>query len=470
MSVSNSQAKIATSPWDEILKEKNKITELYNLIRTLEGPKIGTRPISGTARGAVSQTGFLRQEDAVLMGIISYNPLVISLTSSKTIDMSVSAATAYASRLIIANSGGNVLETLDGASHAGQQLEIQGVLTESITIKHQVGNIRSVTGADITITGNQVVLLTFDSVANEWVIKTPPTGGSTSFIGFTADADLLMGTFDIKNVDRHLFAIDSGAFAASSDIGFVASTLGLNYQTQSLKKHRFLVNGVLGASVEAGFDAEGNSLFDLNDILFTGAGQLILSDSTGISSLVPTGQTFKWLIASALAMEIQLSDIVFHGRNLDDLDNISFDSAGAFFNPSAFQILYHHNLRHRFQISGVDELSIFPTGIDVEDNILDNVGLVQFNLTGQLILPTGAGLEYFVPTGGLFHDFIDGGISIFKIRPDRVELEPNAIVAFGGNAISLSATAGFQTLPAKPVAFINAKVGGASVRIPYFNP
>ncbi len=37
------------------------------------------------------------------------------------------------------------------------------------------------------------------------------SGGSTSFIGFTADADLDMGTFDIKGVDRFTFATTEGA-------------------------------------------------------------------------------------------------------------------------------------------------------------------------------------------------------------------------------------------------------------------
>jgi len=49
-------------------------------------------------------------------------------------------------------------------------------------------------------------------------------GGSTSFIGFTADADLNMGTFDISGVDRFTFATTEGAgdFLGPQDTGIDA--------------------------------------------------------------------------------------------------------------------------------------------------------------------------------------------------------------------------------------------------------
>ena len=158
---SNSRAKPFVSPLDQILQSENKIQDLYSIIREKNSPRIGTRGSFGTARTA-SVTEGLKNPDVVIVGIISYDEKLFALVGT-TLDISKAnlglpeTVDGFSSRLVVPNSTGNNLETISGAEHAGQYLEIQGVVTESIVIKHGVGNIRTQSGSDVTITVNAVL-------------------------------------------------------------------------------------------------------------------------------------------------------------------------------------------------------------------------------------------------------------------------------------------------------------------------
>jgi len=174
---SNSRAKPGTSIFDQVLDSKNNITEIYSIIRNLESSRIGTRSTFGTGRVSDLTANYLRNPTVVLTGIIALTSRVMTMATT-TIDISIDQdPNVYTSRLILANGLGLDLETIIGTAKPGQFLEIQGVLTESIVIKDGVGNIRTQSGADVTITGNQIAQLRFDNIANEWVVFLDPAPG-----------------------------------------------------------------------------------------------------------------------------------------------------------------------------------------------------------------------------------------------------------------------------------------------------
>jgi len=217
MGFNYSRAQLNLSAYDQILNDKGSIQELYSILRDLQGPQIGTRAIGGTARVSGPDGDALRNPDVVFTGIISYTPRVLSMTSTSIDIARDQDPNVYTSRLILANPSAFDLETILNANHAGQYLEIQGVLTESITIKNGVGNIRTQTGADITITGNQVVTLRFDSIANEWVVVTGASGGD-NLGNHIATMDLDMGTTNkitkLKAIEwSNQFVITDGSIA-----------------------------------------------------------------------------------------------------------------------------------------------------------------------------------------------------------------------------------------------------------------
>ena len=66
-------------------------------------------------------------------------------------------------------------------------------------------------------------------------------GGGTSFIGFTADDNLNMGTFDVTNIDRMLFEGALGGSLVSGDVGITSDTGGMIFNVPTSDDYNFSV-------------------------------------------------------------------------------------------------------------------------------------------------------------------------------------------------------------------------------------
>jgi len=104
--------------------------------------------------------------------------------TSTSLDISEVTGTGFSTRIVLANSAGFDLATIEGAKFGGQHLEIQGVLTESILIKHNPGGpgttIRTLTGNDVTLNGNEIAQFRFDEIATEWILIAISQAGAAS--------------------------------------------------------------------------------------------------------------------------------------------------------------------------------------------------------------------------------------------------------------------------------------------------
>jgi len=403
---SNSRAKVHSSSLDELLSNQNKITELHTMMRSLQGPQIGSRPLPGTARSATVTANYLSNYDAVLGGVMSYHPKAISM-STTTIDLSKATETGFTSRLILANPLALDLVTISGAEHAGQQLELQGVLTESILIR-TTGNIRTQDGADVLITGNQIVLLSFDEIINKWVVKTKPTS-SMSFISFVADADLNMGAFDIINVDRFIPTISSSAFPLPLIAGILLSSVGMHYNVANLKTHKFQVQEVdqfiITGDPAFGMMLQGNDLTGVDDLFFTTVGSSITHDSSGVDFNLPSGDLFEWYIASILEFRVGPNEINFLGNDGLDLDDLFFTS-GAEIRVAVGDFQLRLPTGHEFELyfNGVFEWEFSSTTLDCKGNNITGISRLDFSTSAQNIQTSASALSYLVPSGDT-HDF-----------------------------------------------------------------
>lgn len=475
----SSKAKPATTLFDQVKFVTGRTTELYNILKTLEGPLIGSRPIIGTAPRSFKVTGLLKTAGDTMIGPYAEFLKLVNLTSSKSLDVSEATGTGFSTRIVLANSGGFDLETIEGAKHEGQHLEIQGVLTQTIKIIHNPGGlgttIRTNTKADVTLTGNEIAQFRFDGIAVEWIlIAISQAGGSTSFIGFTADADLKMGTFDVKGVDRLLFDIDSQDFAASGDTGFVRSTVGLHYNIASLKAHILRINNldqfVFTNLAGVGADYQGNLISDLFGVDFQVTGHGILSDTTAMSFTLPQFDIYRYLINSVLEFTVEPNAIDFQGNDQLDVDDIFFSSG--------------HSIRNttgglEIRLGTGDDLEIFRGGIfeyelgvvfNLKGNNMIEVASIFSEIAGSNI-SFSTGETLYQVASGKKHAFYVAAVKYVEVLVQELKLFNNAIIAFDGNRISLSASAGFATaVPALPVAYIDIKVGGASYKMPYYSP
>lgn len=447
---SNSRAKTHISTHDELLNNQNKITELHTMMRSLQGPQIGSRPLPGTARSATETANALSNYDAVLFGVISYTPKVLSM-SSTSIDLSKATNTGFTSRLILANPLALNLVTIAGAEHAGQQLELQGVLTESILIK-TTGNIRTQSGSDVLITGNQVVLLSFDAISNKWVVKTKPTA-STSFISFTADADLNMGSFDIINVDRFIPTIDSSAFPTPLTSGILLSSVGLHYNVQNLKAHKFQVQEVdqfiITGDPAIGTSLQGNDLTQVDDLFFTTSGSSITHDSSGIDFNLPSGDLFEFYINSSLKFRVGANEINLVGNDIIDADDIFFLTGQSITaDSSGLQIRVPTADNLDIYVNGVLEWEFSATSIQAHGNTIQDLASIFFSTSGQsfqtgtsgfsLVIPAGDTFDFYVNLGlkfqiaeTAFDSFVDFDMNDFRIQKIKhVEVHENYASGF----------------------------------------
>ena len=106
---------------------------------------------------------------------------------------------------------------------------------------------------------------------NTW--QTISTGGSTSFIGFTADDDLNMATYDILSVDRMKFSTTqgSGTSLGSSDTGIEAiysgsTPYGMKMQVPTSSIYQMYIAGTAKIEVASGAITLNDDVFPTGNI------------------------------------------------------------------------------------------------------------------------------------------------------------------------------------------------------------
>ena len=178
-------AKSRTRIGKRIKDEQDKTRELFSLIRrtnTVTGVGVTFAGGAGASSNqGQSDAAYLPTAGGTMIGPVAFFPRLITIASD-AIDISKNTDN-FSGRVVITSQSGTAddLSTITGAEHAGQLLILQGIITHTITIKHAVGNIRSATGSDIVLSGNDNILMVFDAIANEWTNLSPvadTTGGS----------------------------------------------------------------------------------------------------------------------------------------------------------------------------------------------------------------------------------------------------------------------------------------------------
>lgn len=221
----NSKARKSTSIEDLLYEYKRENQLLHALLRDRKGFSASeTKPIgtSGGVSAAAGSSGFLKTEGDTMIGPIAFFPdLAVIDAVDDSINISKDAQIAFTSRAIVSAAASTDLTWIHGAAFAGQILMIQGILTETFTIKHGLGNIRSFDGSDIDIVDNQNVWLVFDSIANEWAAVGGSGGGSGT--GTFVSADLVADQTANLAVGNHI-EFDRNATPTGADGGIVLQT------------------------------------------------------------------------------------------------------------------------------------------------------------------------------------------------------------------------------------------------------
>ena len=210
--MAGSKAARVPNVWDTLRNQSNQINRDFALSRRVFNPQtiaIPPSPEIPPAGNSGSDSGnALQTAGGTMIGPIAYFPIALFIQdleigkpaseTSRVLD--ISGPIGAASSRILANGGvgTTLLEFIKGGQYAGQQLNIQGIVTQNLTIKDDASgngsaglNIRTQTGGDLTLVGNANVLLVFDSTQNQWAVVSSIAGSAAVLsIGQLSDVSI----------------------------------------------------------------------------------------------------------------------------------------------------------------------------------------------------------------------------------------------------------------------------------------
>lgn len=385
-------------------------------------------------------TGKLSVAGDVMMGPIGFNP------QDKTISggiLTISGLLNQPSSYIIVDGEGSAnddLNTIAGAQFAGQFLVLKAKAGVDITLKHLADNITIPGGADHVITADTSVVLVFDNTLNKWMLVASHAaagggGGGDDLGNHTATQDLQMSTYDIIGVNNIDLDGASATVEGVVNLQFYNTSHSINsvsgimlYQANASDVHRFAIGGVTKMEL----------------------------------------QTTK--------LDMSVATLDMNQGNITDVDSITFknDTTNDYILSNTTGLLYNVNAtdEHYFKVGGTTKMEVDSNEIEMFDDVRMNnndiyeVANLRFNTSGQVFTTSSSEILYQVPSGDA-HGFYVAASKVCEINDTYLEMQTNRYIDYGAN-ITLTANAGFASLPANPIGFIKCKVNGSDARVPYY--
>jgi len=289
----------------------------------------GSAGNSGTVIGSAPQGNFLMDSDAHLLGAISYDPEIISIDDGK---INIAKSTGrYKPRLILISespTNPDVLDNIQNAEHAGQQLSLQ-IGSDQITLTHDTSgtgigplNIRCPLGVDFVAAPQQNISMVFDAIANQWAFADSAAfssggGGGGSQTPWLTDIDAASNLLTALGGLRFSETFGAGTPLANN---IFTNTLNnwLVFQTRAADKHVFMTGDDIALDRIAQF-TKNDFDFSLTGVTaVTTLGQLIVKDRSEFAvqmrllSVTPSSFT-----------NFNLTTLVVGANNFGDLGEIA---------------------------------------------------------------------------------------------------------------------------------------------------
>jgi len=363
--------------------------------------------------------------------------------NNNTLDISAETG-AHSSHYVWPTGGSNQMDTISGAKHAGQILVIESTetLTQTITdTSGSGGNIKTLDGNSVVLgTSKTLVLFMYSDIDTSWHQVTNPVvaaggGGGDDLGNHTATQDLQMSTYDIIGVNNIDLDGASATVEGVVNLQFYNTSHSINsvsgimlYQANASDVHRFAIGGVTKMEL----------------------------------------QTTK--------LDMSVATLDMNQGNITDVDSITFknDTTNDYILSNTTGLLYNVNAtdEHYFKVGGTTKMEVDSNEIEMFDDVRMNnndiyeVANLRFNTSGQVFTTSSSEILYQVPSGDA-HGFYVAASKVCEINDTYLEMQTNRYIDYGAN-ITLTANAGFASLPANPIGFIKCKVNGSDARVPYY--
>ena len=316
-----------------------------------------------------------------------------------------------------------------------------------------------------------MTLPTSDGSAN-YVLKTAGngnldwasvSGASTSFVGFSADNDLTMNTYNIDGLDQLIFSTATSTTSPTwndSNIGMEASSVGLYFNVPSNDYFTFNIDGDTEFSISASTisasskrityvtdpsgaqDAATKNYVDNNSSSFNGTCSFDLLPS-GTRKVGSSSNEFQYVYCTYLKLAGGTSkkidtgggDIELDGGDIEGVDDIIMNGSGSNINMNGGEI------------DNVDDISQQSNGI---------CNFSTTNVSGTL---SASGTANFHSTVNL------NGTNTYAGNSTSDYLRIKSRIDFTGNYVSSS-----HSIPSTVSGYISVRINGQQgYKIPYYS-
>jgi len=255
--------------------------------------------------------------------------------------------------------------------------------------------------------------------------------------------------------------------------------LGNHTATQDLQMSTYDIIGVNNIDLDgASATVEGvvnlqfyNTSHSINSV--SGI-MLYQANASDVHRFAIGGVTKMELQTTKLDMSVATLDM--NQGNITDVDSITFknDTTNDYILSNTTGLLYNVNAtdEHYFKVGGTTKMEVDSNEIEMFDDVRMNnndiyeVANLRFNTSGQVFTTSSSEILYQVPSGDA-HGFYVAASKVCEINDTYLEMQTNRYIDYGAN-ITLTANAGFASLPANPIGFIKCKVNGSDARVPYY--
>ena len=262
--------------YDDDIREKRRMVQNYGLARqnlSGIGSSFRSSPLSPSG-STVSPSNFLSINGGNMLGPISFNPVLTSI-SAGAIDISETSDN-FSSRVIVSPQSGSTddLTTINGVKFDGQLLIIQGIQTDTITLKNS-GNIETIDGNDFDIEDDDNIMFIYDVTDTKWqqiTVGKQGSSGGVSLSGtntWTGTNTFTATSFSVNSTN--IFLGDSGA-----DNIFITGDLEVNGEVEFNDEVRFDDDVILGNTAADQIEINGDLDFQTNTATGTFAGSALI--------------------------------------------------------------------------------------------------------------------------------------------------------------------------------------------------
>ena len=268
----------------ELQTLRNQIASLRGLARIASTPQSIMAPIIPNASPSSQYpVNYLSTAGGAMSGAIAFNHRYAQIIAS-AIDLK-STGSAYSTLIYLTATGSGAvnLATISNAHDDGQLLILYNTYAGGVlTVKHNTGNIITLTGADVILANNDKMILFYEPLSQKWNQLAPTTasgstGANTTLSNLTSptaiNQDLLPGTdntFDIGVTKRWRFirtynlSLGNPNYAIFQLAGIDFSLLGYSSASPPFSAGDTTVKGI--------FQVQSHGAFDTLLSIITGSG------------------------------------------------------------------------------------------------------------------------------------------------------------------------------------------------------